>query len=654
MPTAQELLDALCADCKNEGLVAFGTPRPPPMVINSDLFYTGCCFVHDEIHFVDRGRLIFQQTVQPNRETGYCKQYIVACRKLVIRGGGTPPRDNPCSAGDPGTEYRGLNLISWDNRLRASSDGGTKSPQAPAANHDTNNWTDYGGDNRNGAQGADGTHGELGEPGGMGRPAPPRLIIIALEVEVAPRSNLIVDWGGQPGGRGGPGQDGGDGGDGMGGRPSQHDTDWLANNCERQAGDGGNGGRGGNGGKGGTGGGGGRGGELCVVAPAPLITGSGPFVNGEILLLIDGGSGGGGGASGRGARGGRGGRGGRAREAPCTVDGRDGQGGAAGDPGSAAGTQANGGDPGLTGQAGTVAREAWIRHPCSDPIPLPMRATALQPARLLRDDAAPASIDAVLTGSNLLAVTSVATNLAGVTAALQPTGHTDTELPLRISATANSALGAAELTLNRPFGSAVSLANALSVEAMRVTSAAPNALGAGGPAVNLVLTGTGFDETIAIEIEVSGNAATVHNPAVVSPTQASCQLELGANAADGPRNVTVRQGPALAQRNHTAVGALTVNSGPAITITQVAPATGARGSSQLVTITGTGFTSGPAGANLVNVSGAGVNVSGAVVVNATTITATFAVTGLAAMTARDVTVTLGTRSAVANAAFTVA
>jgi hypothetical protein len=75
-------------------------------------------------------------------------------------------------------------------------------------------------------------------------------------------------------------------------------------------------------------------------------------------------------------------------------------------------------------------------------------------------------------------------------------------------------------------------------------------------------------------------------------------------------------------------------SAPAPTLASITPSSGTRGSSVNVTLTGTNLT----GATAVNVAGGGVNVSNVVVVNSTTITATFTITAGAAATARNVTV----------------
>jgi hypothetical protein len=78
------------------------------------------------------------------------------------------------------------------------------------------------------------------------------------------------------------------------------------------------------------------------------------------------------------------------------------------------------------------------------------------------------------------------------------------------------------------------------------------------------------------------------------------------------------------------------------TLTSISPASGARGNAVGVTLTGTGLT----GTQNITVSGSGVTASAITVVNDTTVTATFTITGTAALTARNVV--LGTAGGTSN------
>jgi hypothetical protein len=73
------------------------------------------------------------------------------------------------------------------------------------------------------------------------------------------------------------------------------------------------------------------------------------------------------------------------------------------------------------------------------------------------------------------------------------------------------------------------------------------------------------------------------------------------------------------------------------TLTSINPNSGAQGQSAAVTLTGSGFASGAT----INLSGAGITVSGTTVVSSTSITASFAVAANAAPGAQNVTVTSG-------------
>ncbi len=78
-----------------------------------------------------------------------------------------------------------------------------------------------------------------------------------------------------------------------------------------------------------------------------------------------------------------------------------------------------------------------------------------------------------------------------------------------------------------------------------------------------------------------------------------------------------------------------VGSTPPPTLTAITPTTGVRGSTVVVTLTGTNLL----GAQSVVVSGTGVTVSSFTAVNATTVNTTFVISATAALTARSVTVT---------------
>jgi hypothetical protein len=159
-----------------------------------------------------------------------------------------------------------------------------------------------------------------------------------------------------------------------------------------------------------------------------------------------------------------------------------------------------------------------------------------------------------------------------------------------------------------------------------VTSLAPRKLGQGASGANVTITGTGF--VSGAVASVSGTGVTVSSTSFVSSTQLTAKISIAATATTGPRNVTVTQPGG----SGSCTGCLSVAVGPKPT--GVSPPSGARGTAVPVTITGTGF-----GNNAkVAVSG-GVTVSNVVVVNTTTINATFTIPSGAATGQRTITVT---------------
>src|SRR4029077_4778697 len=113
-------------------------------------------------------------------------------------------------------------------------------------------------------------------------------------------------------------------------------------------------------------------------------------------------------------------------------------------------------------------------------------------------------------------------------------------------------------------------------------------------------------------------------------------VSVGGAAATGLRDVTVTSpdfSPAV-----TASNAFTVNAGP--TVATVSPASLPQGvTNSTVTVNGTGFVSGTWGASSVAFSGSGVTVSWVPRTSASTLSVVLSISGAAATTARDVTVT---------------
>ncbi|MCU1257256.1 MAG: hypothetical protein JWO80_141 [Bryobacterales bacterium] len=158
-----------------------------------------------------------------------------------------------------------------------------------------------------------------------------------------------------------------------------------------------------------------------------------------------------------------------------------------------------------------------------------------------------------------------------------------------------------------------------------------------GAAVNVTLTGANFMG--GASVHVSGSGVSVSNVVVVSATQITATLTVGAAAA-GQYSVSVTTSAGTTGTVPFSVSA----SSTAPSLTSITPGTGAQGTPTNITLTGTGFRSGAT----VGVSGSGVTASNVVVVSATRITATLTINSNATAGAHGLSVstTGGTSGAV--------
>jgi hypothetical protein len=200
-------------------------------------------------------------------------------------------------------------------------------------------------------------------------------------------------------------------------------------------------------------------------------------------------------------------------------------------------------------------------------------------------------------------------------AAVPPSGGTVTVQAA--STDSPSAVGTAIVTVTAPPAAPV------------LSSVAPNS-GTQGTNVSVTLTGSNFLAGAAVVVGGSGVSAT--GVTVVSATKITATFAISASASTGVHSVTV-----TTSAGSSAAQSFTVNvPAPAKpTLTSLAPNSATRGSTVTVTLTGTNFTS-PA---TINVQGGTVSVSNVVVVNSTTITASFHVSSTAGRRSRDTTVT---------------
>jgi hypothetical protein len=259
--------------------------------------------------------------------------------------------------------------------------------------------------------------------------------------------------------------------------------------------------------------------------------------------------------------------------------------------------------------------------------------TSIAPAIGVRSSTVPVTI----TGTSLLTASAVTVSGTGITVSnVTPVSDTTVTATFTISSTApRSVRNVNVTTLGGPsnFGT-------FTVPIPALTSISPSS-GMRGTSVPVTLTGSGL--TGATAITVSGGNVAAGSLVVVNDTTVTATLTIGGVAALSARNVTVTT-PDGTTGNVT----FTVTGPAPPTLTSITPNTGVRGTSVPVTLSGTHLT----GATVINVSGAGITVSGLTVVNDSTVTATFGIAGTAALTARNVSVTTPAGTS-GNVSFTV-
>jgi IPT/TIG domain len=243
------------------------------------------------------------------------------------------------------------------------------------------------------------------------------------------------------------------------------------------------------------------------------------------------------------------------------------------------------------------------------------------------------NVTVTLNGTNLLGTTAVTVSGLGITV----TGVTIVDqatVRATFTIVATAGLTARNVTVTTTAGTSNPVT--FTVTGASVTSISPNT-GTRGTVVPVTLTGVGLSGATAVN--VSGAGVTVSG-VTASDTTVTATFTIVAAALLTTRNVTV-----VTPAGTTAPVTFTVVAPAAPVLTSIVPNSGGRGNAVSVTITGTNLSS----ASAVNVSGLGVTVSGVMVVNSTTINATFTISATAGLTARNVTVVTpgGTSNAVA-------
>jgi len=240
------------------------------------------------------------------------------------------------------------------------------------------------------------------------------------------------------------------------------------------------------------------------------------------------------------------------------------------------------------------------------------------------------STGVMLTGTNFVPGSTVA-------AAPAVTGFTISNVMVvsstEITATFTSSLGAALGNVNIEVVTAGGASNTLpfAITGPVLTSITPASSNRGVTGLSLALAGSGL--TGASSVNFSGGGITVTSVTVNSDTSITAVVNISAGAPAGARNVTVTT---PAGNSNAVTFTITV---PPAGLFSISPTTGARGTTQPVTLTGISFQTGANPATGIAVNGGGITVTGFTVVNDTTITANFVISPTAALTARNVTVT---------------
>jgi hypothetical protein len=166
-----------------------------------------------------------------------------------------------------------------------------------------------------------------------------------------------------------------------------------------------------------------------------------------------------------------------------------------------------------------------------------------------------------------------------------------------------------------------------------VTSASPSSSVRG--VVNVPITVNGANFVNGSAASFSGTYVQVNSTSYVSTTQLTANVTIHGVAALGARNVTVTN-PGGASGTCTGCFSVVSSGGTPPTVTSTSPSSSIRGVvNKPVTVFGTGFTSGAK----VSFSGTYVQVNSTSFVSSTQLTASVTIHGVAALGARDVTVT---------------
>ncbi|MHB8512331.1 MAG: beta strand repeat-containing protein [Actinomycetota bacterium] len=190
--------------------------------------------------------------------------------------------------------------------------------------------------------------------------------------------------------------------------------------------------------------------------------------------------------------------------------------------------------------------------------------------------------------------------------------------------------GSRDITLTNADGGSVTCGSCFTVNAApNLGSATPSALGQHATSQSITLVGSGFESGAIASF--SGSGVTINSSSFVDATHLSLNVSIDPGAATGTRDISLTNPDGAT----TAVCAACFTVDAAPTVSLVNPSSrGPGATSQSLTISGTGFTSG----SVVSFSGSGVSVDSTQMSDAQHLVAVVSVSSSAASGARDITI----------------
>ena len=250
--------------------------------------------------------------------------------------------------------------------------------------------------------------------------------------------------------------------------------------------------------------------------------------------------------------------------------------------------------------------------------------TAVSPASAVQGT----TVAVTLTGANFVNGASIGVSGTGITVS-DVVVVDETTMTADCIVAPDAATGARSVTITTSAGTSGAQAFMVAPaepSAPTLTAIAPGS-GVQGATVAVTLTGANFVD--GASIGVSGTGITVSDVVVVDETTMTADFVVAPDAPTGARSVTVTTsaGTSGAQTFTVELAAPTLSG--------ISPSSAAQGETVVVTLTGTSFVDGAS----IDVTGTGVSVGATDVIDATTITAEFTVSGIASLGTRSVTVT---------------